>query len=64
MNYSKPDANVVRYDNQDIITKSGNCGHKTSGHGGTGCANKGHSNEHSWGKGNGKKGYKTLGLNH
>lgn len=53
MKYTKPDGETIQFENKDIITKSGNCGHKTSGHGGTGCANKSHSNEHSWGKDHG-----------
>lgn len=42
--YNKGEAEVIKFENEDIVTKSGNCGHKTSGQGGPGCSNKNHSN--------------------
>ena len=39
--YKKATVNVILFNNDDILTKSGNCGHKTSGKNGE-CTNKGH----------------------
>ena len=39
--YLKATVEVIIFSNEDILTKSGNCGHKTSGNNGN-CNNKGH----------------------
>jgi len=39
--YMKATVEVIIFSNEDILTKSGNCGHKTSGNNGN-CNNKGH----------------------
>lgn len=44
MDYNKGEAEVIKFENEDIVTKSGNCGHKTSGQNGDGCSNANHSN--------------------
>ena len=40
--YIRPAIQVIMFNNEDILTKSGNCGHHTSGAGGSGCFNRGH----------------------